>query len=513
MQGSVLIVDDDPLVSGSLHDMILEIGDMRAETVSNPLDGLHKLHNGGFDLVFSDIMMPGMSGIEFLREVKHINPWLPVVIITGFPTIDLAVQAMKEGAAEFIKKPFSFQVIKCLLQQLLGERRRIGEASGDCAPAAGLPTVRDISKTLSAKAREVSLLHEMNESFYTTHDAADLNEVYRLIVDTACNIAGCTHAVLFVFDRESSMFNPVCAEKISIEACEPLPTPQVHSALYGRDYARIDMQQGGVVVQEVPFNHRPRTTGIMLPIVIQQQLYGILRVERKEFWRPFKDDEILLLKNLSRKAALAIENKLLSQSVYENIQSTLNTLVAVIGARDHYTLSHSMRVTEYALQIGQARGCCKEELDILNFAGHLHDIGKIGISDVILLKPGRLTDQEQQQIRQHPVIGEHILKPLGYLPRERDVIRYHHERWDGSGYPDGLQGNDIPLLSRILTVADAFDAMTTDRPYRGAMPYRAAISEMLQENSQFDTEIVSLFAEIIKRQEPVLTAQRLVQRK
>lgn len=509
MHGSVLIVDDDPLVSSSLHDMILEIGDVSAETVTNPLDGLHKLHNGGFDLVFSDVMMPGMSGIEFLREVKHINPWLPVVIITGFPTINLAVQAMKEGAAEFIKKPFSFQVIKCLLKRLLGEQRLLATASGQNACAAGIPTVQDISRSLSAKAREISLLHEMNESFYTTHNASDINEIYRLLVETVCNIAGCTHAVFFVFDRGSSMFNPVCAAGIPMEACEPLPAPQVQTALLDRDYARIEMQRGGIFVREGLRNHSSRTTGVILPIVIQQQLYGVLCAERKEFWRPFTDDEMLLLKNLSRKSALAIENKLLSQSVYENIQSTLNTLVAVIGARDHYTLSHSMRVTEYALQLGHALGCCKEELDILNFAGHLHDIGKIGISDVILLKPGRLTDQEQQQIRQHPVIGEHILKPLGYLPRERDVIRYHHERWDGNGYPDGLRGKSIPLLSRILAVADAFDAMTTDRPYRGAMPYHAAISELQQENRQFDRDIVSLFAEIINRQGPIASPRLL----
>jgi HD-GYP domain-containing protein (c-di-GMP phosphodiesterase class II) len=183
--------------------------------------------------------------------------------------------------------------------------------------------------------------------------------------------------------------------------------------------------------------------------------------------------------------------------MYTNLISTLQSLVAAIEARDSYTQQHSQRVTQIAIKLAEKMDCSLDEIDTIKFAGVLHDIGKISISDSILLKKGRLTEDEIKVVQTHPVIGERILQPLGLLPAEKSVVRHHHERWDGKGYPDGLGGSDIPVLARIIAVADSYDAMTSNRPYRLARENKEAIDELVRcSGTQFDKDIVDVFRKI-----------------
>ncbi|MEK0313450.1 HD domain-containing phosphohydrolase [Cohnella sp. 56] len=179
------------------------------------------------------------------------------------------------------------------------------------------------------------------------------------------------------------------------------------------------------------------------------------------------------------------------------LQSYYATLAAALDARDAYTAGHSQRVAEYSGVIGRAAGLSAEALDVLNKTALLHDIGKIGVRDSVLLKDGKLTDEEFEQIKQHPVLGESIL--LQVEPREAMApllpgVRSHHERYDGRGYPDGMRGEDIPRTGRIIAVADAFDAMTSDRPYRKGMAFDKALA-ILEEGrgTQWDPVYVELF--------------------
>ncbi|MBW2066674.1 MAG: HD-GYP domain-containing protein, partial [Deltaproteobacteria bacterium] len=183
-----------------------------------------------------------------------------------------------------------------------------------------------------------------------------------------------------------------------------------------------------------------------------------------------------------------------------NLFSTLYAFVETIEARDPYTKQHSARVTDYAVKIAEIAGCAQEEIETLNISGNLHDIGKIGIPDNILLKPGRLTDHEFEIIKRHPSIGGNILGHFEMWSREQEVVKYHHERWDGKGYPDGLKGEEIPFLSRIISVADVYDALTSDRSYRKKLPEQTAAG-MIRENSglQFDPKIVEAFLEIYEQ--------------
>lgn len=181
---------------------------------------------------------------------------------------------------------------------------------------------------------------------------------------------------------------------------------------------------------------------------------------------------------LIQNAATVIQNTRLRQNVLDGSKSTIKALAASIDAKDHYTRGHSERVTEYALLGATSLQMSPEELEILEYAGILHDIGKIGIPDGILSKPGSLTPAEWDTIRQHPLIGANIVKDIPFLEESIKFILYHHERYDGAGYPDGLKGNDIPFGARLLAVADAFDSMTSSRAYRDAMRLEDALKEL-----------------------------------
>ena len=177
---------------------------------------------------------------------------------------------------------------------------------------------------------------------------------------------------------------------------------------------------------------------------------------------------------------------------------TLKSLISSIEARDHYTEQHCQRVTELSIRIAASMHCSEKDIESLKIAGILHDVGKIAVPDSILLKPDGLTQEEYLIIKNHPAIGENILKPIVLLDKERIIIQCHHERWDGKGYPLGISGNDIPFLARILAVADSFDAMTNNRPYRMALPIEKAVEELIKnKNTQFDPDIVEAFIKII----------------
>jgi putative nucleotidyltransferase with HDIG domain len=178
--------------------------------------------------------------------------------------------------------------------------------------------------------------------------------------------------------------------------------------------------------------------------------------------------------------------------------ATFESLVHSIHVRDHYTERHSRSVTKLALDTARVMNCSACEIESLKISSLLHDIGKIAIPDYILLKPGHLTNEEYEIIKNHPAIGENILRSIALFKDARKIIRHHHERWDGKGYPDGLSGENIPFHSRMLGVADSFDAMVTDRPYRKALKTDEAIAELQRNrNIQFDKNVVDAFMSII----------------
>jgi putative nucleotidyltransferase with HDIG domain len=232
--------------------------------------------------------------------------------------------------------------------------------------------------------------------------------------------------------------------------------------------------------------------------MIRNSILGILSIRKKKNRGIFNKKDLHHILSLTKRASLNLENKILYESMYSNIMDTLKSLISSVQARDHYTEEHSRRVTDTSLKIAVQMNCSMKDMESLKIAGILHDVGKIAVPDSILLKPDKLTLEEYLIIKNHPTIGENILNPVMLLDKERKIIQCHHERWDGKGYPLGIAGNEIPYLARILAIADSFDAMTNNRPYRPAMQIEQAVEELIKnKNTQFDGEIVDAFVKIL----------------
>ena len=216
--------------------------------------------------------------------------------------------------------------------------------------------------------------------------------------------------------------------------------------------------------------------------------------------RPFRADDHEQVGLVVAFAANNYSRIQLAERLETHYTETIEALTSALEARDPYTQAHTGRIRDLAIAVALAMKVGPEERKAVHLGALLHDVGKIGVSDAILRKPGPLTDEEWKVMREHPEIGERMLARVDFLQPALAVVRHHHERWDGRGYPDGLEGEEIPLAARIVGVCDAYDAMTSDRPYRGAMSQEEACGEILTESgTQFDPRCAQLLVDVVKK--------------
>jgi len=238
---------------------------------------------------------------------------------------------------------------------------------------------------------------------------------------------------------------------------------------------------------------------ISVPLSIEGAVLGVMNVGNKKTGEIFTKEDSRFLANIAMVGAIAFQNTRLHEQMQESYLKTITALAAAIDAKDPYTKKHSENVTRYSSAIAKGMGCSAAEIETIRRAALLHDIGKIGIRDEILFNTDALKPDEAEQIKLHPIKGEAIVKSLSFLKEVSILIRHHHERYDGQGYPDGIRGHKIELGARILAVADSFDAMTSDRPYRKRLSVQKAKQELAQsQNTRFDPQVVECFLKILE---------------
>ena len=240
---------------------------------------------------------------------------------------------------------------------------------------------------------------------------------------------------------------------------------------------------------------------ICVPLRVKNNVVGVLNINAPREIKSFEDRDVRLMTILADQAAMTLENI----DLYNNLQSfyfeMIQTLARAIDAKDSYTYDHADRAHHYAKLIAEKMHLPRAIVKHVEYAALMHDIGKIGIEEHILRKPGRLTPEEVEVIKKHPTIGNKIISPVTFLAPVAPMVLYHQEWYDGNGYPEGLSGEEIPLGSRIVAVIDAYDAMTSDRPYRKALPKEHAISELRKgSGTQFDPGVVDVFVGILREE-------------
>ena len=468
---SVLVVDDNPSVLRFLVLAFRANGCIPVEA-STAEQALELLKDQRFDLVVSDIKMPGLSGLDLLRAVKSSQPATPVVLITGAPSVNSAVFGLRHGAYDYLSKPFAIQDVQDLVRRFQRDRddRRAALPAG-------------LTDELARRQYGVEVLFRIGQ---LALEGAEPGVFIETVLGYAMESLRAA-AAMIILRGEDGTFK--ATQKGQPETLQGL------AGMLSSAFDRLVSSNGKETIALAGDSGALAAIAAVVPGLGDS--VGILCVARDAEDTAFLPDERELLLGYAQTTAVALQKLLLRDNVEQNLVDTITAFVNAIESKDRYLKGHSARVSVYSAEIGKVLGMSDAEVLVVSRAGMLHDLGKLVMLDSILGKPGRLTSEEFDVMKTHPVVGDRILAPLRFLAREAQAVRYHHERYDGEGYPDQLKADAIPFIARVVTVADAFDAMTSNRPYRKGMPVEVAFGEIEKGlGRQFDPSFAAAFLEI-----------------
>jgi response regulator RpfG family c-di-GMP phosphodiesterase len=472
----VLVVDDEKFI----RDIIADFLGMEGYIVRTAEDGssaVSELERARYDMVISDLKMPRMGGLDLLKEVSKAHPDTLTVIMTGFGTVETAIDAMKRGAYDYILKPFKVEEVVHIVQRGLEKRRLTAE---------------------NLRLREALSLYKVSEAIAAS---LSLDEVVATLTDGALNEVRADTVAIWLDDGEGGFFQRSIVASAELPQGEELGMLD-RTAVAERLKSGAPVVEHGARARELFAEHPGRQVSsvAVVPLKMRDRLMGWIAVISLTASRRFDEGQRKLLSIIASRAAAAIENARLYEDLQATFQQTIQSLARTIDKMDHYTAGHSERVARYAVALARWLGLGEPEIEIVRHSALMHDIGKIGCV-MNLNKPGKLTADEYDVFKRHPVYGRDILDPVRFLAPVVPGVYLHHERWDGRGYPLGLAKGDIPLIARIISIADTYDAMTSDRSYRRALPHDVTVSEIERcSGSQFDPDLAGTFVERIEEQ-------------
>jgi len=501
-----LVIDDEAVTRAVVAEILGDVGG--CTSCASGEEAVRLLADSPFDVVVSDIRMPGLSGLELLERINSRDAAPKVILLSGHASLHAARRALKSGAFDILPKPFDPQELKrvvtaaarALRDEHGGTREQHHHSSQGHEPLTGL---LHHSAFLGALTASRGLCRRRNEPLSLLMIDLDrfslINETYSHAVGDG--VLAWVGAVLKRVCRESDVLAryrwdrfavavPGCSET---QACEL--AQRCRAALF-ESVATVDNVsipvQGAIGVAESSPGFVETERDLIeraeqaLTVAKRQSGRRIVGFSAVTQQRPSTErlDQVSL-HDVTRWVATTRQQ--LKQTY---VESTM-TLVEAVEAKDPYTRRHSLSVSDYAETLGRRLGVAPAQLEVLKTAAVLHDVGKIGVPDAILRKPGPLTREEYEVVKQHPKIGVQILGHASFLSAELPLILHHHERYDGTGYPAGLSGTDIPFGARILAVADALDAMFSCRSYKDGYDV-ARVRHELQRNagSQWDPVVV-----------------------
>jgi len=498
----VLIVDDEKFIRDVLADFL----GMEGYIVRTAEDGgaaLQELGNAHYDLIISDLKMPRMGGIELLDAIGAVAPNALTVIMTGFGTVETAIDAMKRGAYDYILKPFRVEEVIRVVQRGL-EKQKLSAENLRLREAVSLYTVSEaIAASLSLEEVLATIgntaVHELKGDLVSTwldDGEGGYFERQRLVRSRSGDSAFPPPARMDQADAASGEALEIPLDDASTDAIAGSEygafVPQPFVALYTSHSTLLAQGSKG----QHYFGEQPAVPLVSLvsvPLRTKTRLLGWIAVASFTRQTRFNEGHRKLLSIVGSRAAAAIENARLYEDLRATFQQTIQGLARAIDKMDRYTAGHSERVAMYATYLAARLRLPADVIEVVRQSALMHDIGKIGCV-MNLNKPGKLTPEEYETFKRHPAYGKDILDPIKFLHPLIPGVHLHHERWDGRGYPLGLKGNGVPLIARLIAVADTYDAMTSDRAYRRALPHEVAMGEIERcSETQFDPEIAHCF--------------------
>jgi len=500
----ILVVDDEKAIREILSDFLTLEGFV-VRTVEDGASAMVELQRRSYNVVLSDLKMPNMGGLELLEAIQAAHLNVLTIIMTGFGTVETAIQAMKKGAYDYILKPFKVEEVVRVIQRGL-ERQRLQQEN--------------------IKLKEAVSLYRISEAI--AH-SLKIDQILDVIVEATVHEVSADLVTLMLREPGSPDGGDRFVERIRKFS------PELGGASEGGGAGRVDLgellahfradrpllahgMRALKYFTEPPTDKR-LVSFCSIPLVGSPpqsgegagagRVIGMLNAYSYTPGRKFTEGQRRMLSVLAARAALSIENARLYEDLVvrndelaqanltleENFRATLIGFAHALEESDRYTRGHSDRVSFYARLAAEGLGLGPLETAMVVQSGLMHDIGKIGIRYEKLNKPGKLSPEEMAMFRTHPAKGKRILEPMPFMGELIPGAWCHHEHWDGSGYPQGLMGESIPLVGRIVAVADTYDAMTSDRAYRRALSHEQTLDELERcAGSQFDPTIVEVFA-------------------
>ncbi len=472
----LLIVDDEDSIRDVLTDFLTMEG-YSVVSASNGIDAQKILEKESFHCILLDLKMPGMSGLELLEIVKTLAPETVSIMMTGFGTVETAIQAMKSGAYDYILKPFKVQEVINLIERGLKEKRLEQD---------------------NIQLREAVELYDLSEELSSS---LEMNVIYDLLIDTTRSQIDADGVALWIKSEDETL----CERRWMRGTLESSHARQMMSIDLDKIQARFQGNESLIIHGDdardlITEAEAPTLSSLFLvPLKNSDTALGFLVAFAFDEKEKFLEGKRKMLTVLAGRASAAIENASLYSDLKFTFKQTIQAFANLLEDKDPYTHGHSHRVKKYSVMIAIGLGMSNEEVELIADTALMHDIGKLGIRYEDLNKAEPLTEGEYEMFKSHTTRGKWILEPIPFLHDLIPGVYHHHERWDGRGYPMGLKGTDIPLAGRILAIADTYDAMTSHRAYRRALPHDVAISEITAySGSQFDPDIVEVFLREIK---------------
>lgn len=469
---SILIVDDDQDIVDLVMDY-LSGQSYECTGFTDPQEAIASLENHTYDLVLTDLRMGQVSGMDVLRAAKDPDPaGTMVIMMTSYPTVEDAIEAMSNGVENYVLKPFSLDALEHVVRLSLEKQRLARE---------------------NISLKESLALYKASEALDALEAPLDLSEYLEMVLEIAVDELEGDSANLVLLKGASDN------RRIEVRI-DKNPSGERNGLIDDtllQLAERLTGESGSMVITDYEGNGPL----MVLPLRSGKDLLGLLTVRRRSGSQIFTPAQAKALTIIGSGAAVAIKNARLYNSLQEQYLGAIRSLVTAVEAKDPYTHGHSEKIAHYGKILAEEIGADQEIIDGMRVAGLLHDAGKIGVPESILLKKGPLTTEEYTVIKEHVVMSERIVKPLPLPEHVLRAISEHHERLDGSGYPKGLAGDELSFSSRLLAVVDVYDAITSDRIYRKRKSREEAFDTLdhLVAETKIDGEIVELLKRMVEK--------------
>lgn len=505
MSADILLVDDDPKV---LEIVGLALGrhGHRVRTAANGHEALTQVAEAAPQLLILDLGLPDMSGIELLARFRDEGgEATPIFFLSAESDIDARLRALHAGADDYLQKPVSLRELHAKIDGAL-RRSQQTRALGDrnSALEAEVEHEREQATRMSKNFKRHVL--SMRTLLTVSHDLNRALQSDELIKTASLTLLGelrVSSLAIFGVVRESAL-------SFELLGVRGFTADRFRELTIDRGSTFVKMLERDAHPRKISRSHDQRWVKNLpdlrlavfeyaVPIAVKGDLKGIVFSGPKLSGEEYSEYDLDIMTFIANSVGIGMENRRLMDELQVTYVATLRSLISILEAKDRYTRGHTERVASYAMALANRLELPPEDLRRILFGSLLHDIGKMGLRDEIINKPGPLSAEEWEQMRAHPVVGAAIVEKMEFLTGAVEIVRHHHESWNGRGYPDGLAGEAIPLVARIVTVADSFDAMTTDRPYRKALSVDEAIRRLEEAaDVQFDGRLVKTFVRYVR---------------